>query len=114
MAGSYNFTIEQGATFQRTLNWKDEAGTPIDLTNYTARMHIKYGSRTGKLARELTTENDGIILDNVQNSITLSIPATQTANFLVDSCVYDLEMVNGERVIRLLEGSIIISPEVTR
>ena len=37
-AGRYSFTIEQGATFQLELQYKDANQTPINLTNYSGRM----------------------------------------------------------------------------
>ena len=35
-AGIYNFTIEQGTTFQRVFKYKDSNGNPIDLSEATA------------------------------------------------------------------------------
>ena len=40
-AGRYNFKIEQGSTVDFTLNYTDNAGTAIDLTDYEARMDIR-------------------------------------------------------------------------
>ena len=40
-AGSYSFTIEQGATTDFELVYKDSSGNPVDLTGYNARMQLK-------------------------------------------------------------------------
>ena len=40
-AGKYSFTIEQGATTDFELAYKDSSNVPVDLTHYTARMQIK-------------------------------------------------------------------------
>lgn len=45
MAGNWTLHIEQGATFDTTLTWKNAAGTPVDLTGFTAR------AQGGRLAR---------------------------------------------------------------
>ena len=53
MAGQYNFTLEQGSTFSRTMVWKDKDGTPKDLSTYTARMMIR---RAGVVLVALTDQ----------------------------------------------------------
>ena len=40
-AGIYNFTIEQGTTFQRTFKYKDASGNPLDLTDHDIRMQLR-------------------------------------------------------------------------
>ena len=40
-AGIYNFTIEQGTTFQRTFKYKDASGNPLDLSDHDVRMQIR-------------------------------------------------------------------------
>lgn len=37
-AGKYDFVIEQGTTWAPVLTYKDEAGTPIDLTGFNGRL----------------------------------------------------------------------------
>ena len=39
-AGQWNFTADQGATLSKVLTYKTAAGTPIDLTGYSARMML--------------------------------------------------------------------------
>ena len=39
-AGSYNFTLEQGATLDRTVTVQ-ESGSAMDLTGYTPRMQVR-------------------------------------------------------------------------
>lgn len=112
-AGQHNFIIEQGTTFNPVLTWKDSSGTPIDLSGYTARMQLREYLESSTVVAELSTENGGIALGGVAGTITLFISATNTAN-LTESGVYDLEMVQGAVVTRLLEGAFILSKEVTR
>ena len=61
-AGNYTFVIEQGATTDFEIVWKDSTGTPVDLTSHSARMQIRsdYGS-SGTLYASLssTLDSDG-------------------------------------------------------
>ncbi len=114
MAGKYSFTVKQGATFGFGITWKDSNGDLVDLTGYTARMQLRYGSVNGDVAIELTTENGGLSIDELTSSVVVSISAEQSEAILARQCVYDLEMVKDDRVVRLIEGKVKISPEVTR
>ena len=115
MAGTYDFTLEKGATFQLQLEWLDSEDVPIDLTSYTARMKLRYKKKAGDVATELTTENGRIILNGATGIIELEIEATETAILDNTNCVYDLELESpGGIVYRVIEGSVDVSEEVTR
>lgn len=113
LAGQYNLTVEQGSTFNLTLVYKDQRGYVIDLTGYTARMQMRATVGASTTVLDLTTANGRIAIEGAAGKITLSIAAADTAG-LSGSGVYDLELVNGLIVQRVLEGSYTISPEVTR
>lgn len=112
--------IYQGATFAHTQTWKvapdqETPRTPVDLTGCTARMQVraKIGASTPLLT--LTTENGGISLGGTAGTINLLIDAEDTAALSWTSGVYDLEIVHpGGQVRRLMYGSVVVSPEVTR
>lgn len=88
---------------------------PIDLSGYTARMHIRAAQAATATLLELTTENSRIALDNTLKTITLTLTATVTAAIDWTAGVYDLELVSaGGVVTRLLEGAVSVSEEVTR
>lgn len=87
--------------------------TPVDMTGYTARMHVK-DKIGGVLLLSLTTENGGITLDNVAKTITLLVSALDTAAITWKAGVYDLEMVSALGVVtELYSGKITVSGEVT-
>lgn len=113
--GNYDVTIYQGASFSRVLTWKDEEGTAINLTGYTARLHMRSSQDADTPFVTLTTENGGIALGGAAGTITLSISAASTAAITDTSGVYDLELVSASGIVtRLLAGEVLVSKEVTR
>ena len=113
MAGSYNFTIEQGATFNLLMTWKID-NVPVNLTGYTARLQARVDVEDTETILSLTT-GAGITLGGAAGTITLDQTATQTALLPTGEYVYDLELQSsGGIVTRLLQGELNISAEVTR
>lgn len=112
-ATTYDFTINQGETFSKVITWKDAAESPIDLTGYTATMHLRRKIADVEPAFTLTTENSRVTLGGAAGTVTLTISATDTAA-MSGKYVYDLEMVNVSTVKRLIQGSITVDLEVTR
>jgi len=112
-SNNYDFTIKQGETFNKVITWKDNAGTPVDLSNWAARMHLKI--RLGEdetIILALTTENSRITLGS-DGTVALFIEASVTLQLENVLYHYTLELVNGDNVKRLLQGRIDIDPVVT-
>lgn len=115
LAGQYDITIQQGATFQLPLVWKDGDGLPVNITGYTARMQVRrtHGSDTAALS--LTSAGGDIVLGGVAGTIDITASATATAAITFRSGVYDVELEDGSGVVtRLIEGNVDVTPEVTR
>ena len=115
MAGSFDFTIEQGATFHLGMTWKIDT-VPVNLTNWTARLQARVDVEDTEVILSLTTDaGGGITLGGAAGTITLDRNATQTALLQTGQFVYDLELISGvSTVTRLLQGQLTISAEVTR
>lgn len=114
-AGIYNVTLEQGATFTRTITYNEPGGSPVDLTGFTAAMDLRASYNSEEAILTLTTENGRIALGGVAGTITLTIDAEDMADLVGPADgVYDLELYTGGTVIRLLQGTWTISPEATR
>lgn len=116
-AGEYDLTMEQGATFDRLLTYKPDGVNPADLTGYTARMQVRKRLATPDPPMlELTTENGRITLGGAAGTIRLYVTDEDTMSELEGRRgVYDLELQTpGGEVIRLLEGTVTIDPNVTR
>lgn len=105
---------EQGATFAYSITWKDSTGTPINLTGYSARMQVRPAVSSSTLRLELTSANGRISLGGSAGTISLSISAADTAALPAGGYVYDLELVSGATVTRLMQGAFEVRAEVTR
>lgn len=91
-----------------------EYNNPMNLTGYSARMQIRSKVSDDAVILELTSANNEIIIDDINNTITMVLSATQTAAFTFQTAVYSMELVNGVEVIPFLTGSISLVQEVTR
>jgi hypothetical protein len=108
--------IFQGATFDQVLYYETgDPPFPVDLAGQTAKMHIRSKPESKAIILELSTNNGRITLNETTGSIRLFISASDTATLSVcDKAVYDLELYNGAVTTRILQGNVVISPEVTR
>lgn len=116
-AGRVNITIEQGATFARTVQWLQADGvTPVSLTGYVARMQIRRGYTSATTLISLTSSPAaGLVITAATGTVAITITDEQTATLPAGSAVFDLELESGGGVVyRLLEGKATITPEVTR
>lgn len=126
-AGKYNFIIEQGATTNFELQYLDPDDTPVDLTNYKARMQLKNqkGGDETYLTLDSTLEDDGTGINLrgsngdkpfSSGSLGIYISADVTSNLTFDTAFYDLEIFTNDqypKVYRLLEGSVKLSKNIT-
>lgn len=113
MAAVHNIEIEQGATFQMNLVWRDGNNAPIDLTGYSARMKVKHTYKDTTVLLNLVSPTD-IALGGSNGTIAVTASATSTAAMPAKVCVYDLELVSPTGVVkRLVQGSAVVTPEVT-
>jgi len=109
MATVANFAVDQGSTFSTQIN----VGEGFDLTGYTARGKI----RKSYSASTFTSFTTGItIFDSLVQSdfVTLTLTATQTAALKAGRYVYDVELVQGNVITRILEGQMEVLPSVSQ
>tara|TARA_Y100000389_G_scaffold192466_1_gene219931 strand:+ start:352 stop:750 length:399 start_codon:yes stop_codon:yes gene_type:complete len=126
-AGRYSFTIEQGATLDFELAYKDSDNNPVDLTGYQGRMQLRpsAGSDIKYITLSSSLDADGTGL-NFSGSNGLNPPTSGTIGIFISAesssllsfneAVYDLELATGSEfpiVTRLLEGQVRLSLNVT-
>ncbi len=109
-AGTYNFTVEQGATFTRLLTLK-ENDSAMNLTGYSAASQMRSTADTSTVAGTFTAT----VSNAGAGQITLSMTATQTGNIEEGIYVYDTEITSGAGAItRILQGKVTVTANVTR
>lgn len=120
----YNMTMWQGSTFGMVITVNTEAGSPQDLTNYSARMQIRPSYKSTSVEESLTSANGEISVGGTTGELTLTLSAARTANIAVDLnngkpprtvYVYDLEIQDGVGTVsKILWGDVTVYGEVTR
>ena len=109
-AGTYNFILEQGATFTRTLTLQENSSA-MNLTGYSAASQMRSTADTSTVAGTFTAT-----VSNASGGvITLSMTATQTGNIEEGIYVYDIEITSGAgSITRILQGKVTVTANVTR
>lgn len=111
MSAKYDFTMDQGATFNRALTLKDDTSTVVDLTGSTFAGQIRTSAASGTIAGTFTF----VITNASEGQFSWKMSSTTTALLPAQQCVYDVEMTQASGdVLRLLEGFVTIKSNVTR
>jgi hypothetical protein len=112
--GILNLTFPQGSTWTLGMTWQDGDGEPLSLVDYLARMQMRTGYEAPTPTLSLTN-GTGITLGGTAGTIDLLVGATTTAGIPAATYVYDLELeAPTGQVTRLVQGSLTVTPEVTR
>ena len=129
-AGKFSFTIEQGATTDFEIIFKDSTDTPVDLSGREAAMQIR-NEKSGSILYATLTSSLGSTYTKVSGSSFLSLSGSSltnplssgsigvyighdiTNNFSFNEAFYDLEITNGQERIRLVEGKVKNTEQVT-
>ena len=109
MAQIQNIYIDQGTTFSLSVTVSDQNGDPKDLTDYTAaaQMRKSYYTNTAiDFTADISLPEDG--------EVTISLTAEETSAIKAGRYVYDIEIESELETLRVLEGIVVINPEVTK
>lgn len=110
--GRLDIVVQQGATWNPTFTWKID-GVAVNLTGYTARLTAR-SSYGGTQLFALTSAGGTITLGGSAGTIQPTLSASSSAALSAPAVgVWDLELVSGSTVRRLLEGQVTITPEAT-
>ena len=117
-ASRYDFTVEQGSSYQIVFIYKDANKNPVDLTDWCAR--VVWKTNTGLIQEFSSTNNDlaqyTFSLNQNPGEIRFVLPATTTRTFDFASANYDLDLQSpddfsngGDKyVTRILYGTVTI------
>ncbi|RLC97600.1 MAG: hypothetical protein DRI65_19230 [Chloroflexota bacterium] len=113
--GQVDIQINQGSDLDIMMTYKDPSDLAVDLTDWTAEMDIRLKVDDATPIIELSTMNSRIVLGGVTGTINLLIDAADTEALSFKKGVYDLELTDTTgKVIRLIEGKVTLTTEVTR
>jgi hypothetical protein len=116
-AGKYNFTIEQGATVDFAVQYKDSNSNPIDLSGYQARMQLRptIGSSTVilTLSSSLGIDGTGLNLSGSGGLNASTPPTSGSVGVFVSAATSSLLTFDSAVVTRLIEGIVKLSKNIT-
>lgn len=114
MAAQKNFEVDQNTTFNFTIDYKDDNGDPIDLTDCSAKMQVRDTKGGSKLAFTLTSPAGGILIDESLGRLTIKMTPTQTNKLFFPKSSYDIMLTDSNlNKTKILEGFLTLSRSVT-
>ena len=117
MAAVYNTTIDQGADWYINFTYQQPAGTPVNITGYSAALQIRTSPLAKTTVLSLTSLiAGGITITGATGLLACRATAAQTTLIAPGRYVYDIEITAPSTgvVTRICEGTINVSPQVTR
>jgi subtilisin-like proprotein convertase family protein len=113
-AVNYNFIIEQGSDFEINFQYNDENGTGVDLSDINTTCCVlqmipnsSVSPATTSFSTKIQAPNYSFIASD-KGLITLKLDNSLTKLYSFDNAVYDLDVIQGTKVIRLVSGSVTI------
>ena len=127
-SGRYDITAEQGVTFKLHLRYKDHQNVNVDLDpdlGWTGRMQVRRSGVDSDLILHVTTTGvtgggstgeftAGSGGTGHSGGVLIGIDAESMSNVPKGNHFYDLEIVKGDTVTRLIEGRFSVDREITR
>ena len=104
-----DYVVEQGSNYKITLTLKDQDGNLYPLTGTSCKAQIREDYSSGEAI------SFKVDIDTETSQIILSLTGEETALIAFPTGVWDCEFTDSDgTLIRLLQGKITISKEVTR
>jgi hypothetical protein len=112
MAVYANLYMDQGSDFNTVITIEDGLGNTFDLTGYSVRAQM----RKTYLSNNKIEFSTSLPLDLTTGEIELNLTASETSAITAGRYVYDVEIYtsNNSSTIRVIEGQVIVNPQVTR
>jgi hypothetical protein len=114
MAVQYIVEIDQGADWFFNVTYENPAGTPVNLTSYTAALQLRSLPESTTAVLSLAT-GSGITITGATGLVAVRATAAQTGAIIAGDYYYDLEITSPSGVVtRLVQGQALVNPQVTR
>jgi hypothetical protein len=110
MALRFTLFIDQGSDYSVTFPVKKPDDSPQDLAGWSARGQVRVVATDPVVLHDFTDE-----LSLVDSDLTLTVPASVSSAWMWSFAAYDVELIDPDgEVTRLVEGFLVVRPEVTR
>ena len=116
MFETYDIKLKQGSYWVTEIILKDDNGSIINLTDYTAKMQIrKEKDMSALLYDELTEINSRLEIVGIDGKIKIFFPDDISTAYTWSIGYYDLEITdnNTNKIYRVLQGRVLIDKNVT-
>lgn len=109
MATTTNLFVDQGTTFSSVITLNNQDGSVMNLTGYTVKSQFRksYQSSQGY-------DFTATVYDATAGQIELALDATTTSSIKAGRYLYDVEITYNTQKYRVLEGIVIVTPEITK
>lgn len=104
-------TIDQGTSFESTLDLIGDDGAAINVANYVFSGQIRKSYYSSNATANIT-----ITITNAANgNVKMSLNAATTSNIKAGRYLYDVKMIDtANTVTRIVEGILTVTPQVTK
>ena len=114
MAVQYIVEIDQGADWFFNVTYENPAGTPVNITSYTAALQLRSLPESTTAVLSLAT-GSGITITGASGLVAVHATAAQTGAIIAGDYYYDLEITSPQNIVtRLVQGQAVVNPQVTR
>jgi hypothetical protein len=104
-------TVDQGTTFESTLDLVNDDNSAINVTNYVFSGQIRKSYYSSNATANLTIT----VVNAANGNVNISLNAATTTNITAGRYLYDIKMTDtANTVTRIVEGIITITPQVTK
>lgn len=110
MATVSNLYLDQGSDFSSIITLTNQDSTPLNLTGFTVKSQFRKSYQSSAAVNFVAS-----VYSAVEGKVRLQLPAEASSAVQAGRYLYDIEVTSplGERK-RVLEGIVIITPEITR
>lgn len=104
-------TLDQGSTFETTIDLINEDGTAINVAGCIFSSQIRKSYYSSGITANLTVT----VANTANGNLTLTLNAATTTNIAAGRYLYDVKMTDTANVVtRIVEGIITVTPQVTK
>ena len=109
MAAISNLYIDAGSTFSAIITIRGSDGNPLNLSTYTvaSQMRKSYGSTTAY-------NFNASVFDTGSGKVRLQLSAAESSLIKPGRYLYDIEISTGDTKLRVVEGLVVVSAEITK